>query len=71
MDGSLNTTALSAVSDGKLQDNLNNRIPFMVRPFGKLRAHHEWKRKLAVRPELVEGRIQSGLNLFCALRPGR
>jgi hypothetical protein len=29
-------------------------IPFMVR-----QAHHEWNQQLTVRPELVEGLIQS------------
>ena len=41
-----------------LKDALNNPIPFMVRPFDRLRTHHERDQKVTVRPELVEGLVQ-------------
>jgi len=40
-------------------DALNNSILFMVRPFGKLTAHHKRNQKVTVHPELVEGFFQS------------
>ncbi len=41
-----------------LKETLNKLIPFVVRPFDKLTAHHERNQQLTVRPELVEGLIQ-------------
>lgn len=39
---------------GATKDALNNLIPIMVRP-----SHHERNRQLIVRPEPVEGLVQS------------
>ena len=41
---------------------MNKLIPFMVR-----QAHHERNQQFAVRPELVEGLVQSFLKLIIAV----
>ena len=46
-------------------ESLNKLIPFMVRPFDKLTAHHERNQQLTVRPELFDYAQESpveGLN---------
>ncbi len=47
-----------AAAQNKIKETLNKLIPFMVR-----QAHHERNQYLTVRPEPVEGLIQSFLNL--------